>query len=36
MSEGCLTPTQQLFSYTMAREKNDLQRAGDEISFVLD
>jgi len=38
MSECCLAPnaTQQLFSYIMEREKNDLQRAGDEISFVLD
>jgi hypothetical protein len=36
MSECCLTPTQQLFSYIMAREKTYLQGAGDEISFVLD
>ena len=36
MSECCLTPTQQLFSYIMARENKYLQRAGDEISFVLD
>jgi hypothetical protein len=36
VSECCLAPTQQLFSYIMAREKNDLQRTGDEISFVLD
>jgi hypothetical protein len=31
MSECCLTPTQQLFSYIMAIEKNDLQRAGEEM-----
>jgi hypothetical protein len=36
MSECSLTPPQQLFSYIIARENKYLQRAGDEISFVID